>query len=248
MLNLDNIRVVFFDAGDTLFYFDGDWEETLKLSIQTLCSSLNRKGFPIEEKFFMKDFSKRMQTYYSDRDESMLEITTSQVLTDALSDYGFEAVDSQLIFDVLKEMYAISEERWSLEDDADETLKWLQSHGYYLGIISNAGDREDVYTLLRQSNILHYFELVQISAESGFRKPHPAMFQTGFDYFMVQPAECLMVGDRLEMDIYGAKESGMASAWITRRSNTIDPKIIAQFEPDLILSTLSDLKTHLQKD
>ncbi len=248
MLISKNIHVVFFDAGDTLFYFDGDWEETLKQSIQTLWNSLNQKGFPLEERFFVKDFSRRMQTYHSDRDESMLEVTTSQVLIDALKDYGFPEIEPDLIWHALKEMYAISEAHWKLEEDAEETLQWLQAQGYRLGLISNASDREDVYTLLRQANILHYFELVQISAESGFRKPHPAMFQIGLDYFKVQPSECLMVGDRLELDIRGAKESGMASAWITRRVEMNDSQALVKFEPDLILSSLKDLKAHLKKE
>ncbi len=248
MLISKNTRVVFFDAGDTLFYFDGDWDATLKQSIQALCYGLNQRGFPLEEKFFVKDFSRRMQTYYSDRDESMLEVTTSQVLIDALKAYGFTTIEPDLIWNALKEMYAISEAHWKLEDDADETLQWLQAQDYRLGLISNASDREDVYTLLRQANILHYFELIQISAESGFRKPHPAMFQAGLKYFEVQPSECLMVGDRLALDIRGAKESGMASVWITRRVEMTNSQALVKYEPDLIISRLKDLKVHLKKD
>jgi putative hydrolase of the HAD superfamily len=167
------------------------------------------------------------------------------VLIDTLSQYGIQNISSRIIAESLKEMYSISQTHWKIESDTVFTLEWLKINGYRLGLISNASDSEDVFTLLKQHKIEGYFEKIVVSANFGMRKPHPSIFLSTLEFFSVHPEESLMVGDKLSMDILGANNLGMKSAWITRRTQNEQRKLIDQIQPTVEIISLSDLITHL---
>lgn len=238
------IEVIFFDAGDTLIVFEGDWERVIKQSIEALWQSLNSQGIHLEKERFMHDFAHQMQSYYAERDQSLVEITSTCVLIDTLAAHGIQEPDEDVIKTALKDMYAISQRHWKLDPAAIDLLTHLKKENFRLGLISNASDRDDVYTLLRQHNIIDFFEIILVSAESGFRKPHAAMFQAGLQFFNIHPGQCMMVGDRLEMDIQGARTLGMHTAWINRQGNSLDQRIVDHFKPDMIITSLNELKQY----
>jgi 4-nitrophenyl phosphatase len=75
-------------------------------------------------------------------------------------------------------------------------------------------------------------------------KPQPAIFQAALDLYGAQPEDTLMVGDRLETDILGAKQLGIDTAavltGITSRkeisSHEIKPDFIVEDLPTLLKS------------
>jgi FMN phosphatase YigB (HAD superfamily) len=133
-----------------------------------------------------------------------------------------------------------------LEEDALHILDWLQQNNFRVGLISNASDTEDVYFLLNQFKIEKYFEEVIISAQFGWRKPYGKIFDHAAKLLDIDPGNCLMVGDRLDMDIHGAKMAGFQAVWITRRS--IHKDKLHQFEtkPDFQISNFEELIQILQ--
>src|SRR5207249_3433247 len=50
--------------------------------------------------------------------------------------------------------------------------------------------------------------------EVGRSKPDPALFRHALRAARAGPAECLMVGDRLDNDVAPAVALGMATAWV----------------------------------
>jgi putative hydrolase of the HAD superfamily len=58
---------------------------------------------------------------------------------------------------------------------------------------------------------------VIISSEVGWRKPAPTFFDIVCQQTNCRPEEILFVGDDLINDIHGAKQAGMATAWIDRK-------------------------------
>jgi HAD superfamily hydrolase (TIGR01662 family) len=246
MNTVGKIKVVLFDLGDTLIYFDGDWSNVLNRSTKALWISLNNSGIRVDPDTFIFDFSKRMRLYYGGRDESLEEYTTANVLIDTLSQYGIQNIPSPVIVESLKEMYSISQKHWKIESDTVFTLDWLKNNGYRLGLISNASDSEDVFTLLKQHKIEGYFEKIVVSANFGMRKPHPSIFLSTLEFFSVKPEQSLMVGDKLTMDILGANNIGMKTAWITRRINYEQRKLIDEIHPTIEITNLSDLISHLE--
>ncbi len=238
-----SFEVILFDLGDTLIYFQGDWEEMLVKSGQALYQALVTQQIPLERTAFLTDFSNRMQWYYQEREKTCIEYTSAVMLRDTLENLGNDPVSDSIIESALSEMYRISQEHWQLETDTIEILTWLTAQGYRLGLITNASDVLDAYTLLNKYQLTPYFEKIVISAALGVRKPHPSIFNAALDYFQQPPNRCLMVGDKLANDILGAKKAGIPSAWIKRRARTEFNRGYAHIQPDYEVETLLALKT-----
>jgi FMN phosphatase YigB (HAD superfamily) len=60
-----------------------------------------------------------------------------------------------------------------------------------------------------------FFEVVLISGEMGFRKPHPRVFDKLAGSLGVDGGEMLYVGDDPEADIGGALSAGIQAVWFT---------------------------------
>lgn len=241
-----NKQVIFFDLGDTLIYFDGDWSKVLQRSTKSLWKNLVAVGYPLNRDQFSQDFSDRMRNYYTERNKSLIEKTSAKILNECLTDLGFPEPNPAVIKHALNAMYSVSQEFWNLEADTLPILQWLQYQNFSIGLISNASDTEDVFSLLRKFDLNSYFEHIIISAEFGQRKPHPDIFREGLRLFQTRPEDCYMVGDRLNMDILGANQVNISSIWITRRS--IHKGIENQFniKPDYQINTLTEIQNILQ--
>ena len=123
------------------------------------------------------------------------------MLRDLLTDEGFRDAPDPVVRTALDAKYAITQGNWHLETDAHATLRALQQDGYTLALLSNAADDPDVQTLLDQDNLRHYFSFIRTSADCGYRKPHPRIFEEALQALNLHPAECAMVGDTLNADI-----------------------------------------------
>lgn len=237
-----NARVIFFDFGDTLIYFDGDWSKVLQRSTTCLWKNLVAAGYPLNREQFSQDFSDRMRNYYVERNKSLVEYTSARVLQDCLMDMGFPEPEPTIIRNALKALYSVSQEFWNLEEDTLPTLQWLLKQDFRLGLISNASDVDDVYSLLGKFDLTDFFEHIIISADFGMRKPHPKIFLEGLQLFQAEPQYCFMVGDRLDMDILGANQVNMSSIWIKRRSIHKSTDYRFEVKPDYEIHALSEIK------
>lgn len=239
-------KVIFFDFGDTLIYFDGNWADVLPKSSKKLMNFLIKEGYPLDPEEFPHEFSKRMREYYLDRNKSFIEYTSAQTLVDYLSELGFSPPSDITLKKSMQTMYSVSQKDWHLEEDALKILDWLQKNNFRVGLISNASDAEDVYLLLNQFKLKEYFEEIIISAQFGWRKPDNKIFDYAAKLIGVEPKYCMMVGDRLDMDIHGAKMAGFQATWITRRS--IHKNKLHQFEvkPDFQIGQFDELISLLE--
>jgi putative hydrolase of the HAD superfamily len=93
-----------------------------------------------------------------------------------------------------------------LFDDTIHTISIL-SRKYDLGIIANQS--EDILDLLKHSNMNRFFKVNVISSEVKMKKPDLKIFLLALDLAACKPADCVMVGDRLDTDIYPANKLGM---------------------------------------
>ena len=114
------------------------------------------------------------------------------------------------------------------------------SENYKLGIIANqsAGSEKR----LADWGIGKYFDLVIASAEEGVEKPDLKIFQIALDRAGCEPRNAVMVGDRLDNDIFPAKEIGMKTVWVKQSFAKYQPDSDI---PDYIINTLEEIKTIL---
>lgn len=89
---------------------------------------------------------------------------------------------------------------------ADETLEYL-SKKYKLGIIAN--QRMGAEKRMKYWGIHHYFSQFFLSAELGVSKPNPQIFKMALNSTRCNPSNAIMIGDKVENDVYPPKLLGM---------------------------------------
>jgi len=137
----------------------------------------------------------------------------------------------------------------TLFPDTLETLRWLKARGYRLGSVTNRGYGGPRFRQeMRDLGLAELFEVVAVSCDIGYMKPHPRIFQYALDRMAIEPEQTVMVGDSLRADVEGAKTLGMTAVW--RRppagepvEETEDqPEMEGPLAPDYTIDTLSELR------
>ena len=72
------------------------------------------------------------------------------MLRDVLKDKGHGNVSESILRKALDQLFAVTQTNWILEDDALPTLQRLETDGYRMGLLSNAGDDQDVQQSARR--------------------------------------------------------------------------------------------------
>ena len=232
-----------FDLGGTLIYFEGDKEEVIHQANRALARAVQDLGYDISQYVLINAYETRLQTYFGHRDEDLIEYTTRRLLEELLADHGNNNVPEEDVRAALQAMYTVFEANWLVEEDALPVLKKLKEYGCKLGLVSNAADDDDVQRQVDNAGLRPYLDTVLTSAVVGMRKPHPKMFEEAMQALGVSdPSRILMVGDRLNADITGAKKLGMQAVWITRRVNNPELKLAASvWQPDAQVTSLVGL-------
>lgn len=234
------LRAVIFDLGGTLMYERDSWHGITSKGDEALTKFLIEKGMELNLSTFPIEFRRRLGEYFAQREQDLLETTYTFVLIELLKDKGYTNLPDEVIRKALDSLFTITQTNWVLEDDAQPTLKKLEKDGYRMGLISNAGDDQDVHQLVQRFEISSYFDFILTSAACSYRKPHPRIFELAIANWYFLPSETVMVGDNLDADIRGAKSAGLYGVWISRRagqSSEDQPRVA----PDATVSTLSEL-------
>ena len=110
---------------------------------------------------------------------------------------------------------------------------------YKLGIIANQGpgaeDRLERYGLRR------WLSIVVASAEAGVAKPDQRIFTLALDKAGCDPGQAVMVGDRLDNDIYPAKQLGMKTIRVRQGYAADQTPRSAAHVPDATVDRLADV-------
>ncbi len=124
---------------------------------------------------------------------------------------------------------------WEPEEGIISVLDLLRDKGIRTCVLSNATFSGSVLeNELRAHDMLKYFEFVLSSCDYGFRKPNPYFFNVALARLNVTPSEALMVGDKVEYDVVGAKKAGICPFWYNKEglnnSNAGDCKVITHWD------------------
>ena len=140
--------------------------------------------------------------------------------------------------------FGLEKTPWHKEDevpypDAEPTLKYLYNKGYKIGIIAN----QSLGTAERLANwgLLKYIRVVASSAEMGVEKPDEKIFIRAFDMADCHAENAVMIGDRLDNDIYPAKKLGMKTIWIRQDMAVYQKPESEEYEADITVNSLSEL-------
>jgi len=101
-----------------------------------------------------------------------------------------------------------------LYDDAEAVLRELVARDFKIGLISNSHRSLDAFQ--------EHFKLQGLvaaavsSAEHGYLKPHPSIFEAALSQAGVHARDAVMVGDSLAHDVEGARRVGMRGILLHR--------------------------------
>lgn len=98
--------------------------------------------------------------------------------------------------------------------DTVPVLLQLREKGCKLGIITN-GIAVKQWEKLIRLGLNHFFHAVVISESYGVSKPSRELYEIALREVGVRAGDAIMVGDKLETDITGAKDAGLRAVWIS---------------------------------
>ena len=125
-----------------------------------------------------------------------------------------------------------------LYNNADLVLHSL-SQRYKLGIIANQTD--GLVERLNSWGILKYFSFVISSWDYQIMKPDIKLFQIALEQSGYNASETVMVGDRLDNDIFPAKTIGMKTIWIKQGFGGLQTPKTEEYFPDTEITNLNEL-------
>jgi putative hydrolase of the HAD superfamily len=219
------LRVVFFDAAETLFHVNGSVADIyLRHAVQygyqprpdsvTLITDAFRRAFhDAPPPVFAATESARIKQ--SER------LWWFDVVHNVFYRVGmFERFDEffEHVFDVFADPLC-----WKMFPEVVPTLTELRSHGLELGIVSNFDSR--LFNILRGLGIAELFHTVTISSLAHAAKPSPKIFRLALDQHAVEPAEAMHVGDSVRDDVEGATKAGLTAVLLARHDQQSPPGI-----------------------
>lgn len=93
-----------------------------------------------------------------------------------------------------------------------DVLEGLSSK-YKVALISNTMS-DQPRLLLEEAGLDRYFDAIYCSRDLGVRKPNPEIFDIVLTELGVHPLNTVHVGDSVEADMYGARDSRITGVWI----------------------------------
>lgn len=148
-----------------------------------------------------------------------------------LEEDGFH-VDFEAWFEALFEDFA-RPENWAPLAGVVETLETLTAAGYTLAVVSNWDSR--LHRVLEGLDLTRHFALVLTSAEAGWRKPSPRIFEQTLAALGAAPEQAIHVGDSEAEDVAGARAARIR---VVRYYSGPD---VVRSEADHVIATIPEL-------
>lgn len=205
-VKLEDMEAITFDHFNTLQYSPrkkGD--DILHTIIRALSSRI-----VLDADAFTTKYHEIEGLYRFDQKETNNETLMDDLILIALHESGHDA--DNMVEDVatsVNEVLVQYDLIWV--QGAEETLRSLRDDGFKLGLISNTHWR---WLPEKKEEMHQYFDVITLSYEHGYAKPHPSIFRTTLDKLGVSPGKCLHVGDDPITDVWGARQVGMKTAHV----------------------------------
>jgi len=241
------IRAVVFDLGHTLWDFnfdgareDGPLDRAYEQARALLAERLGEAVAPpaADLKRAVGDALREDRETYFELGDRLDQPPTWTWVDRGLRSLGL-TLDESLLREITPPLFATEEERLICHDDTLPAVEALHREGYALGCVTNTlADEPAIRSMLRKHGFEPLMKTVVVSAEEGWRKPHPSLFQKALRELNVAPGEAVFVGDSPFHDIGGARAVGM-KAVLTRQY--IARPADGYAEPDALIGHLREL-------
>lgn len=240
------IRAVIFDLGHTLWDIGpGDGRALAAAYVtlhRTLAARLGRDDLPdaaaIQEAVRLALQASR-EDYFLDASPQLDQPPSSSWVDRGCRSLGL-ALDEALLRELTPPLFATEIDHLRCSDGTVDALRALATRGLRLGCITNTlADTAAIRAMLRRFDVEKLMRSVVVSADEGWRKPHPSLFEKALRELAVAAPDALFVGDSPAIDIAGAKACGMRAVltqqYVARPHEGHTPP------PDAIIAHLCEL-------
>jgi putative hydrolase of the HAD superfamily len=219
------IRVVFFDAAETLFHVNGSVADIYLRHAVQFGYQPRPDAIRLIPEAFGRAFHDAPPPVFAATDSAQIKQSERlwwfDVVHNVFYRVGmFERFDEffEHVFDVFADPAS-----WKLFPDVVPTLRELRSLGLELGIVSNFDSR--LFNVLRGLSIADLFDTITISSLAHAAKPSPKIFELALEQHAVEPGEAMHVGDSVRDDVEGATKAGLRAVLLTRQGKQAPPDV-----------------------
>ena len=219
---------IFFDLGQTLI---DEWDY-INYFDNLLFETLNGYGAKIDYRNY---FTLRNNIIFTRRLGSSGFLDIVSLMVQLLLPKGYD----QIIFDRLKGNLLENKKKLIKLHNEVPIIIPLLSNTYSLGIISN--NSSGFADLLVKNNLIQYFKTIHLSQDVGVKKPDPIIFNTAIEASCISKDRCVMIGDRLDIDIYPANDLGIKTIRTLNSAYKVQKPISKKEEPLFVIKSLIEL-------
>jgi putative hydrolase of the HAD superfamily len=206
------IRAIGFDLFDTLITVQGLGHQE---ALGRLLQALQAQGLAVATDTFVPVYRETAREFVTATRQDGRETHNRFWISAALYRVGQAvAPDDARITAAVEAYFSAFLDYARLLPGTPEMLAALK-RTYRLGVLSNFTHGPAAKGILERLGLLSFFDVVLISGELGYRKPHPQVFQALWQQFDVPKDQVAFVGDDLEADITGAQAAGLQPIWTT---------------------------------
>jgi putative hydrolase of the HAD superfamily len=230
-------RAIVFDLGGTLVHWP-KWEEDAPTKWSAAFNALRMaRAAAIDKDAFVMAMRAAEKAHWERVDREHWSGPPTGLVSDGFRRLGLTASDDLLL--ATMDAYAKAVAGWStVFPDARDTLVTLRERGYRLGLLSNTWWAAEWHNAdIAAHGLGDLIDELVYTSDLPYSKPHPSVFRAIGDRLGVEPAACVMIGDRQIDDVSGGKAAGMRGVW---RRNT-DGFPAWSGTPDAIVDRISEL-------
>jgi putative hydrolase of the HAD superfamily len=218
------MKAVIFDLDDTLF----DHTTSATRSVNAWVSELGGtpsdelivEWFKIERRCFDAFLSGEI-THQGQRRARLREFLP-------LLDLPVPGTDDEL--DKAFEPYlALYRGHWAAFDDARPALEVARSNGWRIGVLTN-GSTVQQNAKVERIGLADLVDAVCTSQSLGYTKPAVQAYRLTCEALGVEPADTLMIGDNLDLDVLGARAAGLTAEHLDRAGGITLAQLIRRTE------------------
>jgi putative hydrolase of the HAD superfamily len=229
---MQNVKAIGFDLFNTLITMEF---QALKDALTRLTSSLRENGFAIEHNDFVKAHSEAVLDFLEQTKQDGKESHNRFWISTALAKLGHKvSPDDPHISTAVDTYFSAFTQHAKLIPGTKEMLTTLRQN-YRIGLLSNFTHPPAANQIIAELDLEPFFEVVLISGDLGYRKPHLSVFEALIHHLGVEKEEIAFVGDDPEADVAGALGAGLQPVWTTYvRDNNITPApgVVSKGEKD----------------
>ena len=218
---MHRIKAVGFDLFNTLITME---PAALKDAQARLTASLRKSGFIIEHGQFVRAHDDAVLKFLEQTKRDGKESHNRFWISEALAKLGHGvSPDDPEISVAVDSYFSVFIQYAELIPGTKEMLATLRAR-YSIGLLSNFTHSPAATKIISDLGLAPLFDVILISDDLGYRKPHPSVFRQLVKHLGVPKNQIAFVGDDPQADVSGALQAGLQPIWTTYvRDNNILP-------------------------